>query len=226
MTKKNKEIIEILNKTYPDAHCELDHETPFQLLVSTILSAQTTDVQVNKVMGPLYQELPALEDWLPLTELEIQEKIKTIGLYRNKAKNLWKLFRSLVENYNGQVPGTMEDLVSLPGVGRKTANVVLSNAFQVPAIAVDTHVQRVSNRIGLANSTTPEKTEQDLMKNLNKNLWSLSHHLLIFHGRRTCVARRPQCEICPLTDYCKYYKKVSKEGMLKTTGKNAAKRRN
>lgn len=206
MNKKNKEIIEILKTTYPDAECELHFKSPFQLLISTVLSAQTTDVQVNKVMDEMYKEYPDLESFLSLDESELEQKIKTIGLYRTKAKNVYKLVRMLNEDYNGQVPDNREDLIKLPGVGRKTANVVLSNAFNVPAIAVDTHVFRVANRLGIVKSDNVLDTEMALMKALDKNVWSLAHHLLIFHGRRMCTARAPKCTSCPLTHLCKYYK--------------------
>lgn len=210
MRKKVKEIVEALEIEYPDARCELEHNTPFQLLLSTVLSAQTTDVQVNKTIVPLYEKYPNVEDWLNFTEVEIENLIKTIGLYRTKAKNVFKLVRTLIDNFNGEVPQTMEELITLPGVGRKTANVVLSNAYNVPAIAVDTHVFRLANRIGITNEKTVEKTEEALMKAIDKNKWILAHHLLIFHGRRICTARNPKCEICPITNNCKYYKELTK----------------
>lgn len=211
MRKKEKEIIRLLQERYPDAACELIHETPFQLLVSTVLSAQTTDVQVNKVMPPLYEVLPGPEDWLNLSQEEIEERIRTIGLYKSKAKNLYRLVRDLIDRFDGQVPRTMEELITLPGVGRKTANVVLSNAYGVPGIAVDTHVFRLANRIGITDEKDVEKTEQALMKALDKNVWIMAHHLLIFHGRRTCFARNPQCHECTIQDYCKYYKDITRQ---------------
>jgi endonuclease-3 len=200
------EILDILNKTYPSAHCELNYRTPFQLLVATILSAQSTDKTVNKVTERLFIKYPSLEEFLQLSEEELQKEIKEIGLYRNKAKNILSMCRELAARFKGQVPGKMDDLVSLPGVGRKTANVVLSNAFGVPAIAVDTHVFRVSNRIGLANSDNVEKTEEQLMQIVPKEKWSKAHHWLIWHGRRMCHARKPECHICPLRGYCMYLK--------------------
>ncbi|PNT93178.1 endonuclease III [Clostridium thermosuccinogenes] len=212
---KKKEIektLELLEKTHPTAHCELNFRTPFQLLVATMLSAQSTDKTVNKVTDRLFEKYPALEDFLKLGQEELEQEIKEIGLYRNKAKNILAMCSKLVEKFNGEVPANMEDLVSLPGVGRKTANVVLSNAFGVPAIAVDTHVFRVSNRIGLAEADNVEKTEEQLMKNIPREKWSKVHHWLIWHGRRICEARKPKCEICPLTEYCKYYKSIAAKG--------------
>lgn len=210
MNKKNKEVLEILYQTHPDAKCELNHETPLQLLIATILSAQATDKKVNEVTDRLFQKYRTLEDFLEITMEELESYIRVIGLYKSKGSNLMKLFPILKEKHHGRVPRTMEELVELPGVGRKTANVVLSNAYGVPAIAVDTHVFRVSNRIGIVQEDTVEKTEDALMKKLDKDLWIDAHHLLIFHGRRICTARSPQCGICPLNHLCTYYKKNKK----------------
>lgn len=218
MRKKEKEIIRLLRETYPDAACELIHETPFQLLVSTVLSAQTTDVQVNKVMPALYEELAEPEDWLDLSVVEIEALIKTIGLYKTKARNIYKLVRELISRFDGNVPSTMEELITLPGVGRKTANVVLANAFRVPTIAVDTHVFRLANRIGITDEKDVEKTEQALMKALDKDVWIDAHHLLIFHGRRCCTARKPNCEECPITGHCKYYRDLTRSAGKKSAG--------
>lgn len=210
MKKNVKEILELLKEEYPDAKCELDYSTPFQLLVATILSAQTTDKKVNEVTEELFKEYPTVDDFLKLSQEELENKIKKIGLYRNKAKNILLMCRQLKENFKGEVPNTMESITSLAGAGRKTANVVLSNAFGVPAIAVDTHVFRVSNRIGLAKADNVEDTEEQLRKNIAKKEWSLAHHLLIFHGRRCCTARKPECERCIIRDYCNYYKELLK----------------
>lgn len=210
MKKKTKIVLELLKEEYPDAKCELNHETPFQLLVSTILSAQTTDKKVNEVTESLYKDYPTLDHFLTLTQEELEERIKKIGLYKSKAKNILTMCRQLKENFNGEVPGTMEELTSLAGAGRKTANVVLSNAFGVPAIAVDTHVFRVSNRIGLAKADNVKETEIQLMKELPKKEWSLTHHLIIFHGRRCCYARKPDCGRCVIREYCDYYKELIK----------------
>lgn len=204
MKKRTKEILEILKETYPDAKCELNYKTPFQLLVATILSAQTTDKKVNEVTETLFRDYGDLDSFLTLTNEDLEKRIKQIGLYRNKAKNLVLMARQLKENFNGEVPKTMEEIMSLAGAGRKTANVVLSNAFNVPSIAVDTHVFRVSNRLGLANSDNVLEVEKQLQKELPKKEWSLTHHLLIFHGRRCCSSQRPKCFECPLNHLCKW----------------------
>lgn len=206
MKKRTKEILEVLKADYPDAKCELNHNSPFQLLVATILSAQATDKKVNEITGPLFEEYPDLDAFLTLTVEELEVKIKQIGLYKSKAKNLITMCNQLKQKFNGEVPRTMEELTTLAGAGRKTANVVLSNAFGVPSIAVDTHVFRVSNRLGLANSDNVLEVELQLQKELPKREWSLTHHLLIFHGRYCCIARNPKCSQCNLTDKCKYYK--------------------
>lgn len=207
--KKNKEnvkkILDILEETYPDAECELNHTSAFELLIATILSAQCTDVRVNKVTAELFKKYNTPEAFASLTTGEISEEIKSCGLFKSKAQKIKETSVLLCSNYGGEVPGTMEELIKLPGVGRKTANVVLSNAFGVDAIAVDTHVFRVSNRIGLVKTDTPEKTEFELMKILPKKRWSQAHHLIIFHGRRMCKARKPECNMCPLVNYCDYY---------------------
>ncbi|EOU1911098.1 endonuclease III [Clostridium perfringens] len=206
MKKRTKEVLEILKEEYPDAKCELNYETPFQLLVATILSAQTTDKKVNEVTKGLFKDYPDVDSFLTISQEELEDRIKQIGLYRNKAKNLIMMVHQLKENFGGEVPKTMEGITSLAGAGRKTANVVLSNAFGVPSIAVDTHVFRVSNRIGLAHSDNVLETEKQLQKELPKKEWSLTHHLLIFHGRRCCIARKPKCDICKINRYCDYFK--------------------
>ncbi|HHV45602.1 MAG TPA: endonuclease III [Tissierellia bacterium] len=209
--KETKEVIDILLRTYPDAKAELIFSNSFELLIATILSAQTTDVQVNKVTEKLFKEYKTPEDFLKLSEDELGEKIKSIGFYRNKSRNILATCRMLVEKYNSKVPDTIEELMKLPGVGRKTANVVISNAFGKAAIAVDTHVFRVSNRIGIASSDNVTDTEEQLMESIEENMWSKAHHLLIFHGRRICKARKPLCNECPLTEYCLYYKEITKD---------------
>ncbi len=198
-------IIELLTKEYPDVRCELNHSTPFQLLVATILSAQTTDRKVNEVTKDLFKEYPTLDDFLLLTREELEARIKQIGLYRNKSKYIFQMCRQLKKKFNGEVPNTLEDLMSLAGVGRKTANVVMSNAFGIPAIAVDTHVFRVSNRIGIANAKNVLNTELQLQNAVDKNLWILTHRLLVFHGRRCCYARNPDCIGCVINKYCNFY---------------------
>jgi endonuclease-3 len=211
MTKKLKKkeakiVIDLLTELYPDAKAELNFSNPFELLIATILSAQCTDVQVNKTTKTLFEEFKTPKDYIKLTEEELGKRIKSCGFYNTKSRNILATCNILVEKYEGVVPNNLEELMELPGVGRKTANVVISNAFGTPAIAVDTHVFRVSNRIGLANSDNVVDTEKDLMGIIEKSLWSKAHHLLIFHGRRICKARRPLCEKCPLTEQCIYYK--------------------
>lgn len=212
LSKKEIEIvIDKLLITFPDAKAELDHTNPFELLIATILSAQCTDIQVNKTTSVLFKELKIPEDYIKLTIEELGTKIHSCGFYKTKSKNILATCKILIERYNSQVPGTLEELTTLPGVGRKTANVVLSNVFDTPAIAVDTHVFRVSNRIGLADSTNVLDTEKDLMDNIEREMWSKAHHLLIFHGRRICKARKPLCSICPVADHCLYYKAENKQ---------------
>ena len=213
--KEMSQVIDILLDTFPDAKAELDHENPFELLIATILSAQCTDIRVNKVTSKMFQKLKTPEDYIKLTQDELGQIIRTCGMYNTKSKNILATCNILIDKYNSEVPGTMEELLELPGVGRKTANVVLSNAFGVPSIAVDTHVFRVSNRIGLANAKNVLETEKQLMKNIEKERWSKAHHLMIFHGRRICKARSPLCETCPVNDYCLYYKKEVKKKEVK-----------
>ncbi len=203
-------ILDTLQQMYPDAHCELNYTTPFELLIATILSAQCTDKRVNEITGPLFQKYNKPEDYLHLTQEELEENIKGLGLYKNKSKNILETCRILYEIYNGEVPRTHAELEALPGVGRKTANVVLSNAFGVPAIAVDTHVFRVANRLGLADSDNVDETERQLMKRIPREKWSDAHHWLIWHGRRMCSARNPRCGECPLQDVCRYAKAEAK----------------
>ena len=201
-------ILDVLETMFPDAHVELVHQNNFELLIAVVLSAQTTDISVNKITRTLFQKYPtAFEMSEALTE-EIESMIKTIGLYRNKAKNIQMLSKDLVAKFNGEVPSNREDLESLPGVGRKTANVVLSNAFGIPALAVDTHVARVSIRLGLAKKNDSVfEIEKKLMKKIPKELWQKAHHQLIFFGRYHCLAKNPKCNACPLYDICKYKEK-------------------
>ncbi len=204
--KEALEVLDILEKTYPQAKAQLNFSNEFELLIATILSAQCTDVRVNKTTETLFKELKTPKDYVNLGEKELAEKIKSCGLANNKSKNIINACIMLEEKYDGKVPDNFDELIKLPGVGRKTANVVLSNAFNIPAIAVDTHVFRVSNRIGLASSSTVEGTEKDLMKIIPKERWSKAHHLLIFHGRNICKARNPSCCECPVNSKCLYYK--------------------
>lgn len=198
-------IIELLEKHYYDAKPGLNFENPFQLLIATILSAQCTDKQVNKVTPNLFAKYKKPEDFARLRPEELESDIRSCGFYKTKSRNIIETCKILVEKYNGQIPADIDLLQQLPGVGRKTANVVASNAFGVDAIAVDTHVFRVSNRLGLANANSVEKTEQQLMDNIPKEKWSAAHHWIIQHGRKICTARRPKCDQCFLAPYCLYY---------------------
>lgn len=195
-------VADQLAAAYPDARCELDFTTPFELLVATVLSAQSTDVRVNAVTPKLFDEFPDAEA-LALASLErVENIIRPVGMYRNKAKALVGLSNTIVDEYAGAVPDTLEQLVALPGVGRKTANVVLGNAFDVPGITPDTHVMRVSNRLGWVDSRNADAVEQRLMELLPRERWTVMSHVLIAHGRRVCHARRPACGACPVVDAC------------------------
>jgi endonuclease-3 len=206
--KQISAVLKILKQTYGTTTTALKFNDPFQLLISTILSAQSTDKQVNKITTRLYKEYPDAHSFIKLSEGELEEKIRSIGLYRSKAHNILETCKILVEKYQGMVPSSREDLIRLPGVGRKTANVVLSVGFRHDAIAVDTHVFRVSNRIGLADSPSVKKTEEQLMETIPRKDWSAAHHWLIWHGRQICKAQKPLCSKCPLTSYCEYYKNL------------------
>jgi endonuclease-3 len=199
---RRRSLIEILENTYRGAECALEHADAFQLLIATILSAQSTDRQVNKITETLFEKFPGPEDFARLDPSELEEHIRSCGTYLMKAKNIVLTCRALIERHGGKVPETMEELSALPGVGRKTANVVLSNAFGVDAIAVDTHVFRVSNRMGLAAADNVLDTEKQLQRNIPKEKWSAAHHWLIHHGRRICSARNPKCTECPLRAFC------------------------
>jgi endonuclease III len=196
-------VVARLKAEYPDARTELDWKNPLELLVATMLSAQTTDVQVNRVTQSLFAKYRTAEDYAHADPSELEEDIRPTGFYRNKASSLRNMAGTLVEEHGGEVPGTMRELVALPGVGRKTANVVLGNAFGVDeGIVVDTHVRRVSGRLGLTENKDPVKIEQDLMKVVPEEDWTVFSHLLILHGRRTCKARKPDCPNCVLNDIC------------------------
>ncbi|WP_067850795.1 endonuclease III [Alicyclobacillus mali (ex Roth et al. 2021)] len=197
-------IVERLLEAYPDARCQLHFTTPFELLVATMLSAQCTDERVNMVTPRLFAKYRGPEAFAKATPDEVAEDIREVGLFRSKSKHIVETARILVEAYGGEVPNSRDRLMELPGVGRKTANVVVSNAYGVPAFAVDTHVQRVTNRIGLAHSSDPLKTEQQVCAKLPPELWTKAHHALILHGRRVCTARKPKCHNCPVADLCQY----------------------
>ena len=197
-------ILKALAQAYPQAHCELIYSNPFELLIATMLSAQSTDQKVNQITPKLFQSYPTPSDMLRLSPSQLEDRIRSIGLYRTKARNILETCRILHEDYNGKVPATLDELTRLPGVGRKTANVVLANAFGIPAFAVDTHVLRLSNRLGLAQSKNPVEVEKSLTTLIPSELWIKTHHQLIFHGRRVCSARNPQCTQCVLRQYCSY----------------------
>ena len=198
-----KETISRLRSAYPDARTELAWTNPLELLVATILSAQTTDVRVNGVTPDLFAKYPAAADYAEADPGDMEEDIRPTGFFCNKAKSLQGMARALVQDHGGQVPRTMEELVALPGVGRKTANVVLGNAFSIDeGVVVDTHVRRLSNRLGFTTHEDPEKIERDLMQTVPKEDWTVFSHLLILHGRSTCKSRKPDCENCILNDLC------------------------
>ena len=197
-------VMSELEKMHPEAACALDFNTHFQLLAAVMLSAQTTDVSVNKMTPALFEKYPTAEAMAEADPLDVQDLIRTIGLYKNKSKNLVALSRMLVDGYGGEVPGDQTELEKLPGVGRKTANVVLAEGFGEPRIAVDTHVFRVSNRIGLTDGRDPLDVEKQLMDRLPEEQWIRAHHLIIFHGRKVCHARKPACGECALNDICLY----------------------
>jgi len=200
---RTRKIIERLSQTYPEAHCELDFSSPLELLIATILSAQCTDKRVNLVTPSLFKRYRSAADFAKAKPAELEEQIKTTGFFRNKAKSIIACCQAIVDRHNGKVPASMEDLIVLGGVGRKTANVVLGNAFNVHAgIAVDTHVARLSQRLGLTTEKDPPQIEQVLMKLVPQNEWGLISHLLIWHGRRRCFARNPDCSNCEMLALC------------------------
>ena len=207
MNKKDAvKIVEILKQTYPDATCSLDFETPFQAVVAVILSAQCTDERVNKTTPALFKRCKTVEDFANIDTKELKDLIHPCGFYKNKAKNIKLCAKQILEKFNGQVPNNMQDLISLAGVGRKTANVVLLEVFGLAeGIAVDTHAKRISNLIGLSNKKEPEKIEQDLLKIFPKEYLKDVNHLFVWHGRNTCIARNPKCDNCTINKYCKYY---------------------
>ena len=208
MKKTNVNIakfINILKQTYPDATCSLDFKTPFQLVVAVMLSAQCTDERVNKTTPALFERCKTIEDFVNIDTNELEDIIHPCGFYKNKAKNIKLCAKQVIENFNGIVPHTMNELLTLAGVGRKSANVILLEAFGIAnGIAVDTHAKRISNRIGFSSETDPEKIEQDLLKIFPKDSLKDINHLLVWHGRNICDARKPKCDICPVKDYCKY----------------------
>ncbi|MDY0396587.1 endonuclease III [Virgibacillus halophilus] len=212
MKKEIRFCLDKMHEMFPEAACELNHENPFELLVAVVLSAQCTDNLVNKVTKELFQKYKKPEDYVAVPLEALQQDIRSIGLYRNKAKNIQKLSQSLLDRYNGDVPRTKEQLMELAGVGRKTANVVASVAFGEPAIAVDTHVERVSKRLGICRwKDSVNEVEQTLMRKVPKDEWSDTHHLMIFFGRYHCKSRNPNCPECPLLQLCREGQKRMKK---------------
>lgn len=207
---KKSDIIDLVNSlrtSYPDATCSLDFSTPFELVVAVMLSAQCTDDRVNKTTPELFNKCKSIEDFANIDIKELEDIIHPCGFYKNKAKNIKLCAKQVIENFNGIVPKTMEELTSLAGVGRKSANVILLEVFGIAnGIAVDTHAKRISNLVGLSNEKTPEKIEQDLINIFPKEYLKDINHLFVWHGRNTCIARHPKCEQCSINKYCKHYK--------------------
>ena len=209
MNKKEAvEIIKKLKEYYPDATCSLDFKTPFEMVISVMLSAQCTDERVNKTTPSLFEKYSTPQSICDMELEELERIIHPCGFYKNKAKNIKAMAKEILEKYNGRVPETMEELITLPGVGRKSANVVMLEAFNNPqGIAVDTHAKRIANRVGLSKNTVPEKVEQDILKLIPKEYYKDVNHLFVWHGRKICNARKPKCNECPIKKYCRYYLK-------------------
>ena len=212
MNQKNAiQLVNLLKKAYPDATCSLDFETPFQLVIAVMLSAQCTDERVNKTTPELFSRCKTIEDFANIDIQELEKIIHPCGFYKNKAKNIKLCAKQILENFNGVVPNTMESLTSLSGVGRKSANVILLEVFGIAeGIAVDTHAKRISNLTGLSKEKEPEKIEQDLLKIFPKEFLKDINHLFVWHGRNTCVARNPKCNECTVRDFCQFYKNSCK----------------
>lgn len=203
-----KELVEILKKTYPDATCSLDFNTPFELVIAVMLSAQCTDERVNKTTPELFNRCKTIQDFADIDIKELETIIHPCGFYKNKAKNIKLCAKQVLENFGGVVPHTMEELTTLAGVGRKSANVIMLEVFGIAqGIAVDTHAKRISNLVGLSNKKEPEKIEQDLLKIFPKDCLKDINHLFVWHGRNTCIARKPKCDVCSINNLCKNYKK-------------------
>lgn len=211
MNKKTQFIWEYLTQLFPEAKTELNFRNEFELLVAVVLSAQCTDKRVNAVTKVLFDNYPDAKSLSMASQEDIEKIIYSTGFFKNKAKNIINLSKMIIKSYNGNVPSTVEELVNLPGVGRKTANVVYSNFFGGNAIAVDTHVYRVSRRLGLSNATTADKVEQDLMRRFDEHMWTQLHSRLVLFGRYYCKSRSPRCDVCGLKDVCKYYKNLNKK---------------
>ena len=202
LEKRARRVLKGLVAAHPDAHCELDHRNAYELLVATILSAQCTDERVNRVTPALFARYPSAARLAAAKSEDVEEIIRSTGFYRNKARSLLGMARAVLERHGGEIPRTLEELTRLPGVGRKTANVILGNVFGVPGIVVDTHVGRLSRRLALTGNEDPEKVEQDLMTLIPRREWTRLSHALIFHGRRVCFARKPDCRACTLKKDC------------------------
>lgn len=205
---KVKNISEILFTIYPEATCSLDYEEPLELLIATILAAQCTDERVNIVTRDLYKKYTSVYDYANANPEELENDIRSTGFYRNKAKNIIGCCKKLIKDFGGKVPDNMEDLLSLPGVGRKTANVVLGNIYGIPGVIVDTHCKRLSKRIGLTEEEDPEKVESDLMKILPEEDWTAFSNSLVYHGRAICKSRKPNCAKCPIANYCDFFNNI------------------
>ena len=210
MKEKIKKIIDVFSKKYPNPESALNYNNEFELLIATILSAQTTDKQVNKVTAKLFEKYNSPEDFASLSPENLQKEIQSIGLYRNKSKYIIKTAQTIINDFAGKVPNTRQELLKLTGVGRKTANVVLSCAFTKDAFPVDTHVFRLANRIGLVKSDKVREVEDGLMELIPQKYWSKMHHWLIFHGREVCKAQNPLCNDCDINEYCNYFLKISR----------------
>ena len=205
-------ILQLLDQHYPDAHCTLDFSNPLELLVATVLSAQCTDIRVNKETPAIFNKYPTAAAYAAAPLAELEAAFHPTGFFRQKSKSVQGICRALVENYDGQVPASLEALVKLPGIGRKTANVILGNAFNIPGITVDTHLGRVSQRLGLTSNQDPVKIEFDLMPLVPPARWTKFSHQMIWHGRQICTARKPQCPVCPILPYCDYGQDATKGG--------------
>ncbi len=199
-----KKVFDRLTKAYPEAKCSLDHGEPLELLIATILSAQCTDERVNKTTPALFKRFKTAKDFATAPQKELEKYIKSCGFYKNKATNIIGACKKIVEEHRGEVPRTLEELVELPGVGRKTANVVLGTIFGVPGVVVDTHCGRIARRLGFTKQEDPTKVEHDLMKVWPEEIWSLNSHLFVYHGRAVCFARGPKCSVCPVRELCPF----------------------
>ncbi len=206
--QKARKIYEKLSQLYPNAHCTLNYQSPFELLIMTILASQCTDERVNQVCNTLFQKLKSPQDFVNIGQKKLEVLIRTVGFYKNKAKHIINTCNILINKYNGNVPNSMEDLLQLYGVGRKTANVILGECFNTPGIIVDTHCGRLARRLGLTHSDIPEKVEMDLSQILPKEKWTFFSHLLVFHGRNICLARKPKCNMCIINNHCDFYKRI------------------